>query len=235
MAFDASGNLYAAGGDAINRISQAGTVSLFATLPTNSGGSGLAFDRSGTLFVADLSTDTISRVSPSGMVSTFANLPANEHAIGLAFDNSGNLYEAGLLGTIHKITSDGTVSLFANDPAEEFLYLAATDDSGHPVSLPPRTLFGDYDLNGVVDADDYVVWRNGLGTVYAQGDYDVWRNHFGQSAGSGSAVNSVPVPEPTTATLLLLGMLGCGWRGRRPPHTISCSAADASRYFGFRC
>jgi hypothetical protein len=67
----------------------------------------------------------------------------------------------------------------------------------------------------VADADDYVTWRNGLGTVYAQADYDVWRNHFGQSVGSGLAVNSRSVPEPTAVTLLLLGILGCGWRRRR--------------------
>ena len=47
-------------------------------------------------------------------------------------------------------------------------------------------LHGDYNHNGIVDAADYVVWRNGLGTTYTQADYDVWRTHFGKPPGSGS-------------------------------------------------
>jgi PEP-CTERM motif len=61
---------------------------------------------------------------------------------------------------------------------------------------------GDYNHNGVVDAADYVVWRDTLGSttdfrangsndgasmdVIDQADYDVWRNAFGQGAGSGA-------------------------------------------------
>ena len=55
---------------------------------------------------------------------------------------------------------------------------------------------GDYNLNGIVDAADYVVWRKTLGTSVAppftgadgdgdatidQDDYGVWRAHFGQT------------------------------------------------------
>jgi hypothetical protein len=54
---------------------------------------------------------------------------------------------------------------------------------------------GDFNGNGVVDAADYVVWRNGLGTVYAQEDYNNWRAHFGQSFNSRFIVNRA-VPEP---------------------------------------
>ena len=43
---------------------------------------------------------------------------------------------------------------------------------------------GDYNLNGAVDAADYTVWRDGLGTTYTQADYDVWRANFGQTIGS---------------------------------------------------
>ena len=57
-------------------------------------------------------------------------------------------------------------------------------------------LSGDYNLNGVVDAADYVVWRKGLGTTYSQTDYNVWRSHFGQTAGSGSgAAANAAVPN----------------------------------------
>jgi hypothetical protein len=88
--------------------------------------------------------------------------------------------------------------------------------SGTSVILETIDLAGDYNHNGVVDAADYVAWRDGLGTTYTQADYDVWRAHFGQSAGNGATVStSATIPEPAPATLLPLGMLGCGWRRRR--------------------
>jgi hypothetical protein len=67
---------------------------------------------------------------------------------------------------------------------------------------------GDFDNNGVVNAGDYVTWRKGLGTTYTQSDYTVWRSHFGLPSGSGAAVGtSAAVPEPTTATMLLIAGL----------------------------
>jgi hypothetical protein len=72
------------------------------------------------------------------------------------------------------------------------------------LQLPP--LAGDYNRNGIVDAADYVVWRNGLGATYTQDDYNVWRSHFGQTAGSGAGAGAAPVgaavPEPATAALV---------------------------------
>jgi hypothetical protein len=69
-------------------------------------------------------------------------------------------------------------------------------------------LAGDFDGNGKVDAGDYVVWRNGLGTTYTQNDYDVWRAHFGQSLGSGAGADgNAQVPEPTAALHLLSAVL----------------------------
>ena len=69
---------------------------------------------------------------------------------------------------------------------------------------------GDFNGDGTVTAADYVVWRNGLGTIYTQNDYDVWRAHFGQSAGSGAGTSTnATVPEP--ATLVLLTLAAAGW------------------------
>ena len=78
-------------------------------------------------------------------------------------------------------------------------------------AVMPEPVPGDYNQNGEVDAADYVVWRNGVGTTYAQGDYDVWRAHFGQTAGSGAARPSAEplsaeVPEPAGIPLLILGI-----------------------------
>jgi hypothetical protein len=78
------------------------------------------------------------------------------------------------------------------------------------LSVASPGLPGDYNLNGIVDAADYAVWRKGLGITYTQADYDVWRAHFGQTAGSGAGASAnAAVPEP--ATLVLLMFAAAGW------------------------
>jgi hypothetical protein len=69
-------------------------------------------------------------------------------------------------------------------------------------------LAGDYNHNGVVDAADYVVWRETDGT---QAGYDTWRAHFGAvsagiGAGSGAAADHSAVPEPSAALLIVVGV-----------------------------
>ena len=95
LAFDTSGNLYAAGSssDQISKITAEGVVSLFATLPVNSNPFGLAIDTAGNLYTANNNSNKISRITPDGLtVSTFATLPANTQPYGVAFDSSGNLF-----------------------------------------------------------------------------------------------------------------------------------------------
>jgi hypothetical protein len=79
------------------------------------------------------------------------------------------------------------------------------------------TLPGDYNHDDVVDAADYVVWRNALGqsgtglaadgngngTIDA-GDYSLWKANFGNTSGSGagSIFITASVPEPACGSLL---------------------------------
>jgi hypothetical protein len=82
-----------------------------------------------------------------------------------------------------------------------------------PFTVPPPPtggLIGDYNNNGVVDAADYVLWRNGGplmndSTPAGVGpeDYNVWRENFGKTATPGSAA-AAAVPEPSTFVLLCL-------------------------------
>jgi GH18 family chitinase len=82
--------------------------------------------------------------------------------------------------------------------------------------LKNQTLNGDFDGNGVVDANDYVVWQstfgnstggdlradgNGDGVVNAA-DYTIWRTHM--TAGGSGAASSAAVPEPATIRLLAI-------------------------------
>jgi hypothetical protein len=65
--------------------------------------------------------------------------------------------------------------------------------------------WGDFNEDGVVDAADYTVWRDGLGASFSMEDHAVWKSHFGQSsAGAGAFSASTTVPEPSTFSLLLL-------------------------------
>ncbi len=73
----------------------------------------------------------------------------------------------------------------------------------------------DFNNNSVVDAADYVLWRNGgplqneisdVGTVSSQ-DYTDWRARFGKTSGAGSALGTAAVPEPASAALALLSAL----------------------------
>lgn len=74
-----------------------------------------------------------------------------------------------------------------------------------PTSLVLETLGevlqGDFNGDGVVDAGDYSVWRDGLGTAYTAGDYAVWRENYGAVAGARAA--SVTAPEPGALALLV--------------------------------
>ena len=89
---------------------------------------------------------------------------------------------------------------------------------------------GDYNGDGLVDAGDYVLWRNSLGQTVTyfngadgngngsvdSGDYSVWRSHFTGGAGAGAGL-AATVPEPATVWMLVcLVCCRCvGRRGRR--------------------
>lgn len=111
------------------------------------------------------------------------------------------------------------VPLFGSRPIQRINIEASVDIIGYN--------FGDYNRNGVVDAADYVVWRDTLGSTtdlradgnnsgeVTQLDYDVWRAHFGQTSGSGTGASAnADVPEPGTLFLLLVGITALFGRRR---------------------
>ncbi len=123
--------LYVSTGNEIDKVSSTGTVSTFAT-PPGSITTGLAFDSSGNLYVAENGSDQISKVTPGGVASLFATLPGGSNPQGLAFDSSGNLYAADVTSNqISKITPGGTVSLFATLPGGSNPFGLAFDTSGN--------------------------------------------------------------------------------------------------------
>jgi hypothetical protein len=78
--------------------------------------------------------------------------------------------------------------------------------------IAPPPVLGDYNDNGVVDAADYVVWRNGDSPDDSQAGYNLWKANFGSPPGSGSGLGSGAVPEPNSLVLVGLALLAAGHR-----------------------
>ena len=66
---------------------------------------------------------------------------------------------------------------------------------------------GDFNHDNTVDAADYTVWRDGLGSTYTPDDYTLWKTHFGESAAASFTLLPSAVPEPATPALLAAGLL----------------------------
>lgn len=142
VAVDSSDNVWVAdtGNNTIRKITQAGVTSTFAGSPGQTGStdatgssarfnglSGLAFDASGNLFVADTLNHTIRKVTTGAVVTTVAGLAGNSGMINatgtaarfntpysVAVDGSGNIYVAdtGNISLIRKVTQAGVVTTF---------------------------------------------------------------------------------------------------------------------------
>ncbi|MEQ8848684.1 PEP-CTERM sorting domain-containing protein [Botrimarina sp.] len=69
-------------------------------------------------------------------------------------------------------------------------------------------LAGDYNNDGLVDAADYTVWRDGDSPDSSQAGYDLWASNYGAGGASAAAT-----PEPSAAALLL--SVGGAWLFRR--------------------
>jgi hypothetical protein len=93
--------------------------------------------------------------------------------------------------------------------------------------MPPEST-GDYNGNDVVDAADYVVWRETLGQTVAMNgdgadgnrngtvdpdDYNVWRMNFGRVF--AGAASMAAVPEPTTCGLIVAILVLSTWSRKR--------------------
>lgn len=105
------------------------------------------------------------------------------------------------------------------------------------IESPEVVLSGDYNGDGMVDAADYTVWRDNLGSTIelpndstsgdvGVDDYDAWKANFGAGSDAATAAaESTGVPEPSTQwPLLMAGLAGfllhscaqCRGQGRTP-------------------
>ncbi|MGI8956954.1 MAG: hypothetical protein ACR2II_08580 [Chthoniobacterales bacterium] len=101
-------NLFAGTDFNIVEFTPNGVESTFASGFT----AGLAFDKSGNLFVADDGSGAVYKFTPAGVRTTFASELPLTGPVGLAFDSAGNLFVAADV-TIYKFTPTGARTTFA--------------------------------------------------------------------------------------------------------------------------
>ena len=146
---------------------------------------------------------------------------------------SGTVAASGLLATLTIDTTGittGQFDLLLNPPATGPTAFADTGivtnltNGSLQIGTAP-TLTGDYNGNSIVDAADYVLWRETLNQtgpgLAADGnnnnqvdaaDYQLWRTNFGRTPAGAGTSNSIAVPEPSSLSLLLIV---CAVLGRR--------------------
>jgi uncharacterized protein (TIGR03437 family) len=149
LTLDGAGNLYFIDGSRIRRVSPDGSIQTVAGTDksgfSGDGGpatsallgafsscnticGGLAADRSGNLFIADVDNNRVRKVSTEGIITTVAGNGTFGHSsnggratdaeiapTGVAVDNSGNLFIADFGGYVLKAPPDGTIATVAGN------------------------------------------------------------------------------------------------------------------------
>ncbi len=160
LAIDKARNIYVADffNNVIRKISATGTVTTYAgnglagkvdgpaAAASFHNPSGITFDGSGNLYVAEATNNAIRQITLSGQVSTFATVSS---PIRVTIDGSSNLYASCNNNTIQKITNAGTVSTYAGDgvPGYSDTSLLLSEFSG-PAGILSNS-------NGVLIVADY--------------------------------------------------------------------------------
>lgn len=109
------------------------------------------------------------------------------------------------------------------------------------VAIAAPSLVGDYNGNLQVDAADYTVWRDTLGStadlrangdstgtsagIIDEADYTVWKSNYGNSGSGQGGLAATAVPEPSSVVLIVLAIWGLG----RVPRGGRCPLRGESR------
>ena len=148
-------------------------------------------------------------INPSAQFNSVTNA-----YIGLGFPAGPTFHYGWIRVSIDNAAGEFTIHDWAYDDTPDAGILAG--DTG-PEGTP-----GDFNDDGVVDAADYTVFRDNLGTnfdlagngdeegpsagVVDQADYDLWAASYGN--GVVPSATATAVPEPGTLGLLAAGALG---------------------------
>ena len=111
----------------------------------------------------------------------------------------------------------------------------------------PNPLPGDYNNNGTVDAADYSVWRDALGSHVANysgadgngngvvdtADYDIWRSHFGMTLPEPTAGSGAAAPTSSAVAILIQEPAAIEEAPAEPTSASAKSNPTAERAAGF--
>ena len=165
-AVDAQGNIYVTFSGsrgqkvpvAIYRIDTNYNVKPFLHEMMNA--TGMAFDRSGSLYVSSRFDGTVYRVAQNGTMTSYAE--GMGVATGIAFDRAGNLYVGDRSGTIFKIGRDRQIFVFAMIEPSVSAYHLAFGNGGNLYVTGPTT--SSFDAIHQIDPHGEVsVFYRGLG------------------------------------------------------------------------
>jgi sugar lactone lactonase YvrE len=191
-AFDSAGNIYVANNTNANPMpwaspspydntiqrftSNLAPLGAFATNLNNPWG--LAFDRSGNLYVSNSGDNIVYRFTPGGYGSIYSyGITLLNDPRGIGFDSRGNLYVANAgSGTIVKITPGGTGSVFASGlsgPTSIAIFpgLNVWSATGISLSNPQTTSIGTFQF---AFADNPGLAFTALGTTNASKSLTNW-------------------------------------------------------------
>lgn len=162
--------------------------------------SGLAFDRSGQLYVSSRHEGAVYRVAPNGSVSVHAE--SMGIATGLAFDADDSLYVGDRSGTIFKIGRDRQIFVFATlEPSIAAYHLAFGPDRHLYVTGPTTS---SYDaVYRVSPAGEVDVFYRGLGRPQGLA-FDVGGNLY-LAASLGGRKGIVRITPERKADLVISG------------------------------
>jgi hypothetical protein len=139
------------------------------------------------------------------------------------------------------------IRLRVRDQDEDKTTLVGAEIDNLALTFAEADVYGDYNSDGIVNAADYVIWRNHEGQEFSlpnehpdvvtpgfvdQEDYDYWAQSFGSGSGAGGAAQSKLVPEPPSV-LLILCLAGvtamrrwCGRCGTPGPDHLVADSRD---------
>jgi F0F1-type ATP synthase membrane subunit c/vacuolar-type H+-ATPase subunit K len=228
----------AGGGVAISNADISALSEYFVEpLPALYGATGL-MAHDGYLYVSGLFTGSVRRFSladgeyDSAWVATGLEVSFPQD---LLVAPDGNGFLLGILGTF---PGAGRINRYSFEDGALLGTLATPSQNGFreatAMAVVPTMLVGDFNGDGTVDAVDYTVWRDNLGsaTVFPNddspgmvdaSDYDDWRANFGKPLPMGSAaigaaaigaatigaatMGSAAIPEPTSFVMMLIAVL----------------------------
>jgi hypothetical protein len=200
-----------------------------------------------TIYAFDIVWDNPSD-SPDQGPQTYTTIGPGGAVLGPMFQIVERAYEArggtdpNLPGGANVTNEFGRADIRIQIDEDGELYILSKSDGMIRAIVGMAGLSGDFNRDGVVDAADYIAWRrdfgkavrrysgadaNGSGVV-DDGDYNLWRNRFGSVMASGAASGAAaPVPEPSSAVLLLVLAAPLVFWRREPPQRFAAPFAFA--------